>query len=77
MSWDIARRRVIYEFVGRSRGPRHESSCRKDARTFAQMATVLPLGSGARSTGELVLAERGEAGCEAVEARGVRAVHLL
>ena len=77
MSWDIARRRVIYEFVGRSRGPRHESSGGKDARTFAHLATIPPLGSGARSTGELVLAERGEAGCEAVEARGVRAVHLL
>ena len=77
MSWDIARRRLIYEFVGRSRGPRHESSGGKDARTFAHLATIPPLGCGARSASELVHAERGEAGCEAVEARGVRAVHLL
>ena len=67
--WDSPRRRVISEFVARSRGPRHESSGGKDARTFAHLATVPPLGSGGRSAGELVLAERGEAGCEAVEAR--------
>ena len=60
---------MIYEFVGRSRGPRQESSGGKYARTIAHLATVPPLGSGGRSAGELVLAERGEAGFEAVEAR--------